>query len=100
MMAPDSPVVGDGTEAEGREVVGRWRTVRMLQQEVCMFAMSGVGWFGLGIVGLIILIALAFWPARVARRKGHSWLLFFIFSLFLFFPALIVAYVVRDRRRI
>ena len=63
-----------------------------------LIALSGWGWFGLGLVGLIILIALAFWPARVASRKGHSWLLFFIFSLFLFFPALIVAYLVRDRR--
>jgi hypothetical protein len=60
-------------------------------------AMSGWGWFGLGLAGLIILIALAFWPARVASRKGHSWLLFFIFSLFLFFPTLVVAYLVRDR---
>jgi hypothetical protein len=51
----------------------------------------------LWILFLVILVALAFWPARVARRKGHSWLLFFIFSLFLFFPALIVAYLVRDR---
>jgi hypothetical protein len=43
-------------------------------------------------------VAIAFWPARVARRKGHSWLLFFIFSLFFFPAALIVAYLVRDRR--
>jgi hypothetical protein len=64
-----------------------------------LIALSGVAWLGLGLLGLIILIALAFWPARVASRKGHSWLLFFIFSLFLFFPALIVAYLVRDRRR-
>jgi hypothetical protein len=63
-----------------------------------LLAMSGVGWFGLGLIGLIIWIAIAFWPARVARRKGHSWLLFFIFSLFFFPAALIVAYVVRDRR--
>ena len=63
-----------------------------------MFALSGWGWFGVGIVGLIILVALAFWPARVARRKGHSWLLFFIFSLFFFPAAVIVAYVVGDRR--
>jgi ABC-type Mn2+/Zn2+ transport system permease subunit len=65
-----------------------------------MLAMSTVGWFGIGIVGLIIWVALAFWPARVARRKGHSWLGFFIFSLFFFPAALIVAYVVRDRRRL
>ena len=64
-----------------------------------LIAMSGWGWAGLSLLGVLILIGLAFWPARVARRKGHSWLLFFIFSLFLFFPALITAYVVRDRRR-
>jgi len=51
-----------------------------------------------GLLALIIWIAIAFWPARVARRKGHSWLGFFIFSLVFFPAALIVAYVVRDRR--
>ena len=49
-------------------------------------------------VAIVWLVALAFWPARVADHKGHSWLLFLIFSLFLFFPALITAYLVRDRR--
>ena len=63
-----------------------------------MLEASTAGWFGLGIVGLIIWIAIAFWPARVARRKGHSWLGFFILSLFFFPLALIMAYVVRDRR--
>jgi len=60
--------------------------------------MSGAGWFGIGIVGLIIWVAIAFWPARVARRKGHSWLGYFILSLFFFPLALIMAYVVQDRR--
>jgi hypothetical protein len=59
--------------------------------------MSGWSWF-VWILVLIIWVAIAFWPARVARRKGHSWLLFFIFSLFFFPAALIVAYVVHDRR--
>jgi hypothetical protein len=62
---------------------------------------NGWGWglyFG-SLFLLLILVLLAFWPARVARRKGHSWLLFFIFSLFLFFPALIVAYLLPNRRR-
>jgi len=63
-----------------------------------MFALSDAGWFGLGIVGLIIWVAIAFWPARVARRKGHSWLGYFILSLFFFPLALIMAYVVQDRR--
>jgi hypothetical protein len=55
-------------------------------------------WFGVGIIGLIIWILIAFWPARVAGRKGHSFIGFFLLSL-LFFPlALIMAYVVHDRR--
>ena len=56
-------------------------------------------WFG-SIIFLIIWVLIAFWPARVAAGKGHSFLLFFIFSLFFFPAALIVAYVVRDRSRI
>lgn len=63
-----------------------------------MFAMSTAGWVGIGILGLIIWVALAFWPARVARRKGHSFFGFFLFSLLFFPAALITAYVVRDRR--
>ena len=46
----------------------------------------------------IIWIALAFWPARVAGRKGHSFFGFFLFSLVFFPAALIVAYMVSDRR--
>jgi hypothetical protein len=40
----------------------------------------------------------AFWPARVARRKGHSFIGYFIFSLFFFPLALLTAYLVHDRR--
>jgi hypothetical protein len=47
---------------------------------------------------LIVWIAIAFWPARVAGRKGHSFIGYFIFSLIFFPAALIVAYVVQDRR--
>ncbi len=49
------------------------------------------------ILVAIIWIAIAFWPARVAGRKGHSFIAFFIFSLFLWPAALIVAYLVHDR---
>ena len=55
-------------------------------------------WWGFGILGFIIWVAIAFWPARVARRKGHSFFGYFLLSL-LFFPlSLIMAYMVRDRR--
>ena len=63
-----------------------------------MLAASGLGWGIMGFLFLVIWVALAFWPARVAGRKGHSFIGFFIFSLFFFPAALIVAYVVQDRR--
>ena len=62
-----------------------------------MFIASNGWWFG-SIIFFIVWVAIAFWPARVAARKGHSFLLYFLFSLVFFPAALIVAYVVRDRR--
>ena len=56
--------------------------------------------FILLVILATIWVALAFWPARVAGRKGHSFLGYFIFSLFFFPLALIVAYVVEDRTRV
>ena len=46
---------------------------------------------------VVIWIAIAFWPARVAARKGHSFFGYFIFSLIFFPAALLVAYMVSDR---
>ena len=51
----------------------------------------------IAIVAVCIWVAIAFWPARVAARKGHSFLGYFIFSLIFFPAALIVAYVGDDR---
>ena len=58
-----------------------------------VLALSVFGW----IVLVAIWMALAFWPARVAGRKGHSFIGYFIFSLFFFPLALLVAYMVGDR---
>ncbi len=56
-----------------------------------------VGGFIWWTLALLIWIAIAFWPARVAGRKGHSFFGYFLLSL-LFFPlALIMAYMVQDR---
>ena len=57
-----------------------------------------VGWWLGSILLFIIWIAIAFWPARVASRKGHSFLLYFLLSLVFFPLSLILAYVVSDRR--
>jgi hypothetical protein len=62
-----------------------------------VFAVSTFGWVFLAVAFLIVWIALAFWPARVARRKGHSFIGYFIFSLFFFPLALLTAYLVQDR---
>ena len=62
-----------------------------------MLVASSGWWFG-SILFLIIWILIAFWPARVAGRKGHSFFLYFLFSLVFFPAALIVAYMVKDRR--
>ena len=62
-----------------------------------MVLASSTGWWLGGILLFIIWVLIAFWPARVAGRKGHSFLLYFIFSLIFFPAALIVAYLVPDR---
>jgi hypothetical protein len=54
-------------------------------------------WSGAGIAVFIIWVAIAFWPARVAASKGHSFLGYFLFSLVFFPAALIVAYMSQDR---
>ena len=48
-------------------------------------------------LAILVWVLIAFWPARVAARKGHSFFGFFLFSLLFFPAALIVAYVVSDR---
>jgi uncharacterized membrane protein YhdT len=51
----------------------------------------------LTVLLVILWVAVAFWPARVAGRKGHSFFGFFLLSLFFFPLALILAYVADDR---
>jgi hypothetical protein len=48
-------------------------------------------------LAILVWIMLAFWPARVAARKGHSFFGYFLFSIVFFPAALIVAYMVSDR---
>lgn len=48
------------------------------------------------VIAVIIWIAIAFWPARVAARKGHSFIGYFILSLIFFPLSLLLAYLSRD----
>ena len=58
--------------------------------------LAASGWWLWTILAIVIWILIAFWPARVASRKGRS-SGYFIFSLFFFPAALVVAYVVSDK---
>jgi hypothetical protein len=51
-------------------------------------------WF---LLGVILWVIVAFWPAMVASRKGHSFLLYFLISIIFFPLALVLAYTVKDR---
>jgi len=55
------------------------------------------GWWLWTFLAVAVWIAIAFWPARVAGRKGHSFIGYFLFSLVFFPAALIVAYMVSDK---
>ena len=55
------------------------------------------GWWLWTFLFVVVWVAIAFWPARVAARKGHRFFGYFLFSLVFFPAALIVAYLVSDR---
>jgi hypothetical protein len=59
--------------------------------------LAAIGWWLWTVLIVFVWVMLAFWPARVAGRKGHSFFGFFLFSLVFFPAALIVAYLVSDR---
>jgi hypothetical protein len=61
--------------------------------------MSAAGWFWT-ILFVFLWVLIAFWPARVAARKGHSFIGYFVLSLFFFPLALIMSYAVHDRVRL
>jgi hypothetical protein len=104
VRAEPSPLTGD----DDGDTITQDDTSRSLEPGFVTSILEGVSekqqpvkerqmWFGTAI-GLIIWIVIAFWPARVARRKGHSFVGYFVLSLIFFPLALILAYVVRDRR--
>lgn len=48
---------------------------------------------------LVISAALGFIPAYLARKKGYSYGLFWLFGFFLFLPAIIVACCIEDKTK-
>ncbi len=55
-------------------------------------------YFGLFIIGIILWILVALWPARVAKSRGYSFWLFLILSWFIsFILALLLAYLLPNK---
>jgi hypothetical protein len=54
-------------------------------------------YIGLVILGIVAWIIVALWPARVASRKGYSFLLYFLISIPFFWITVFVAYALKDR---
>ncbi len=56
-----------------------------------------LGW---GILGLIAWLIIALWPASIAAKKGHSFVLWFVISIFFWWIALFwVAFGMKDKTR-
>jgi ABC-type Mn2+/Zn2+ transport system permease subunit len=51
------------------------------------------------ILGIILWIIVALWPASIARRKGYSFLLFFLISLLFWWITLFVTLFMKDKTR-
>lgn len=50
------------------------------------------------VLGIVAWVALALWPAFMAKRKGYSFILFFLLGVFVsFLLALIIAAVLKDK---
>ena len=49
-----------------------------------------------GAIALVVWVLLALWPAMIAKRKGRSFLLFFILSLFFWWITLFVVLFMKD----
>lgn len=54
---------------------------------------------GFLILGIVLWIIVAFWPARVASRKGYNFFVWFLLSLFFWWITLFVAYMLEDKNK-
>ncbi len=67
-----------------------------------MFATTFLGYtfsvFAL-MLGIVLWVALALLPAIIAKNKGHSFILWFLLSIFFWWITLFVALFMHDKRR-
>jgi hypothetical protein len=53
--------------------------------------------YGYYILGIVIWVTIALWPAFRARNKGYSFLLFFLISLAFWWITLFVTFFLKDK---
>lgn len=53
-------------------------------------------WYGIGIIGFIIFVIIAIWPAKIAASKGRSFLLWFLLSIPFWWITFFVALSLKD----
>ena len=52
------------------------------------------------IIGAVLWVLLALWPAFIARRKGYSFILFLIIALLIsWLLALIIVFLLKDKNK-
>lgn len=51
------------------------------------------------ILGAIIWIAIALWPATIAKRKGYSFILFFLISILFWWITLFVTFFMKPKNQ-
>lgn len=49
------------------------------------------------LIGLAVSLALAIIPSSIAGKKGYNSLIFFVFAIFCFIPALVVSECIKDK---
>jgi hypothetical protein len=57
-------------------------------------------WYGFGILGLILWVLVALWPARVAASKGRSFLGYFLLSIPFWWITLFIVYFFMEDRTV
>lgn len=71
----------------------------MVQPEPVRVATMSAGDLIVFVIFVAVLLAIAWIPASMARKKGYSFGVFYIFGFLMFLPAVVTAAMLRDKVR-
>lgn len=52
------------------------------------------------VLGIIVWVVVALWPANLAKRKGYSFILFFLLSMFISWVATLIIVLILKNKNI